>query len=182
MQDIETNKIFFEIFLLVWSSTLYIIAFVFFYKYLIQERKCTSQVIGKVKRYTLATRGGENSSICLPVVYYQINGKTYKVVGPEYRGYVFMTKSTPNSKNEVTCHEENGKLIVNINKNSFIGIMKNPMEKLYPIDSEVNVYYCPENPRISYVMRYCNKKMAFYLTTIAASLILIIDIVSLIFL
>ena len=56
MQDTEIIKIIFGIFLSAFSITLYIIAFTFFYKYLIQEKKCTSKVIGKVKKYTLATR------------------------------------------------------------------------------------------------------------------------------
>ena len=56
------------------------------------------------------------------------------------------------------------------------------MDKLYQIGSEVEVHYSPENPKLSYVIRYCNKKSAFYITSIAATLILIIDILTLIML
>ena len=59
---------------------------------------------------------------------------------------------------------------------------KNPMDKLYLIGSKVEVHYSPENPKLSYAIRYCNKKSAFYITSITATLILIIDILMLIIL
>ena len=68
-------------------------------------------MIGKVKKYTLATRGGENSPICLPVIYYEVDGKTYKVIGPEYKEYIIKSISSPT------------------------------MGKLYPIGSEIEVHY-----------------------------------------
>ena len=107
MQDTEIIKIIFGIFLSAFSITLYIIAFTLFYKYLVQEKKCTSKVIG---------------------------------------------------------------------------ILKNPMEKLYPVGSEIEVYYSLENPKLSYAIRYCNKKSAFYITSITATLILIMDILMVIML
>lgn len=118
----------------------------------------------------------------MPVIYYDVDGKIYKVIGPEYKGYIIKSISSPSMENKVECHEENGRLIININKNSIIGILKNPMEKLYPVGSKVEVYYSLENPKLSYVIRYCNKKSAFYITSIAATLILIIDILILIML
>ena len=52
-------------------------------------------------------------------------------------------------ENKVECHEEKDKLIIKINKNSIVGILKNPMEQLYPVGSEVAVYYSLENPKLS---------------------------------
>ena len=118
----------------------------------------------------------------MPVIYYEVDGKTYKVIGPEYKEYIIKSISSPSMENNVECHEENERLIININKNSIIGILKNPMEKLYPVGSGVKVYYSLENPKLSYAIRYCNKKSAFYITSIAATLILIIDILTLIML
>ena len=112
----------------------------------------------------------------MPVVYYEVDGKTYKVIGPEYKDYIIKSTSSPTVENNVECHEENRRLIININKNSIIGILKNPMEKLYPVESEVEVYYSLENPKLSYAIRYCNKKSAFYIISIAVALVLIIDI------
>ena len=54
--------------------------------------------------------------------------------------------------------------------------------KLYQIGSKVKVYYSLENSELLYVIRYCNKKSAFYITSIAATLILITDILMLIML
>lgn len=62
---------------------------------------------GTVVRYTLATRREENSPVCLPVVVYTVNKKTYKVAGMEYKGYKIVTKSTPGSGNNYGCYEKN---------------------------------------------------------------------------
>ena len=59
--------------------------------------------------------------------------------------------------------------------------LKNPIEELYPIDSEIDVYYNPENPKLSYVLRYCNKKWTFWLTFFSGVLVLVIDIIILLF-
>ena len=87
MSEIQITKLVFGIFLSVGSAVLLLIAFKLYYKYLIQEKKCTAKTVGTVVRYTLATRGGENPPVCLPVIAYTVNGKTYTIVGPEYRGY-----------------------------------------------------------------------------------------------
>ena len=84
MEGIQIIKIVFGILLSLGAIVLFLIAFKSFYKYLIQEKKCTNKIKGIVKKYTLASRGGENSGVHLPVVFYTINGKEYKVV--EYEG------------------------------------------------------------------------------------------------
>ena len=131
---------------------------------------------GIIKKYTLATRGGENSGIHLPVVHYIVNGKEYKVVGPEYKAYKIIAKSSPCGKNEMEYKEENQILKINRTSNSFAGVYNNPIEELYPINSEIDVYYDPSNPKLSYVLRYCNKKWLFYLTFCSALLTLVIDL------
>ena len=77
------HQIGFRYFLSAGTAILLLIAFKLYYKYLIQEKRCTAKTIGTVIRYTLATCGGENSPVCLPVVSYTVNGETYKAVGPE---------------------------------------------------------------------------------------------------
>lgn len=133
-------------------------------------------------RYTLATRGGENSSVCLPVVAYTVNGKTYKVAGPEYKCYKIVTKNTPWSENNYGCYENNQVLYINRSMNSMIGFCHNPMERLYPKQSTVDVYYCPEKPKLAYVMRYCNEKLAFWLTFLSACAVLMTDLLTLLIL
>ncbi len=176
MEKILIIKIIFGILLSIGSLVLFVLAFKLFYKYIIQEKRCTSKVKGIIKKYTLATRGGENSGIHLPIVFYIVNGKEYKVVGPEYKAYKIIAKNSPISKNEMEYKEENQILEINRTSNSFVGVYNNPMEKLYPINSEIDVYYDSNNPKLSYVLRYCNKKWAFYLTFCSALLILVIDL------
>lgn len=180
MSEILVFKITFGILLSLGTIALLFISFKFFYKYLIQEKRCVSKVKGIIKKYTLASRGGEDSEIHLPIVYYNVDGKEYKVVGPEYKSYI--TKSTTSliNKNEIEYKEDNQVLKINRISNSFMGIYKNPIEELYPINTEIDVYYDPQNPKLSYVLRYCNKKWVFYLTFCSALLILVIDLITLV--
>ena len=180
MSEIQIIKLVFGIFLSVGSAVLLLIAFKLYYKYLVQEKKCTAKTIGTVVRYTWATRGGENSPVCLPVVAYTVNGKTYKVVGPEYKSYKIVTKSTPWSENHYSCCEKNQVLYINRSMNSMFGFSRNPMAELYPKQSTVDVYYCPENPKLAYVLRYCNKKWAFWLTFLSTCAVLVTDLLTLI--
>lgn len=182
MSEILIIKIVFGIFLSIGSLVLFILSFKLFYKYIIQEKRCISKVKGIIKKYTLATRGGENSGIHLPIVFYIVNGKEYKVVGPEYKAYKIITKNSPISKNEMEYKEENQILKINRISNSFIGVYNNPIEKLYPINSEIDVYYDPNNPKLSYVLRCCNKKWTFYLMFISSLAVLFIDLLLLILL
>lgn len=176
MNEILIIKIVFGILLSIGSLVLFVLTFKLFYKYIIQEKRCTSKVKGTIKKYTLASRGGENSGIHLPIVYYNVDGKEYKVVGPEYKAYITISKNSPISKNEMVYKENNQVLKINRTSNSFVGIYKNPIEELYPINTEIDVYYDSNNPKLSYVLRYCNKKWAFWLTFCSALLILIIDL------
>ena len=173
MSEILIIKIVFGILLSLGAFVLLFLSFMLFYKYLIQEKRCTSKVKGIIKKYTLSTRGGEDSGIHLPIVYYNVYGKEYKVVGPEYKRYITISKSSPFSKNEMPYKENNQILKINRTSNSFVGIYKNPIEELYPINSEIDVYFDPNNPKLAYVLRYCNKKWTFYLTFCSALLILI---------
>ncbi len=176
MSEILIIKIVFGILLSIGTLVLFVLAFKLFYKYLIQEKRCTSKVKGTIKKYTLASRGGENSGVHLTIVFYNVNGKEYKVIGPEYKAYKIITKSSPLNSNNTEYKEENQVLKINRTTNSFVGIYQNPIEKLYPINSEIDVYYDPNKPKLSFVLRYCNKKWVFYLTFCSALFVLIIDL------
>lgn len=176
MSEVQIIKLVFGIFLSVGSAVLFLIAFKLFYKYLIQEKKCIAKTVGTVVRYTMATRGGDSSPVCLPVVAYTVDGKTYKVVGPEYRGYITVTKSSPPSENAYGCHEKDQVLHIDQSMNSVVGFCPNPMERLYPKQSTVDVYYCPDMPKLAYVSRYCNKKWAFWLTFVSACVVFATDV------
>ena len=160
MQEIQIIKIVFGIFLTIFSVVLFIIAFKIYYKYLIQEK-----------------RGGEHSGVHLPIIYYIVNGKEYKVTGPEYKSYKTVTTSSPlesNSEGEYK-EDERQRLIIKQKVNSFISIYKNPMEKIYPIGSEIDVYYDENNPKLAYVLRYCNRKWTFWLIFLSGLFTLVLD-------
>ena len=184
MDETMIIKIIFGSFLTIGSLVLFLLAFKLFYKYLIQEKRCTSKTKGIVKGYTLGSRGGENSGVFLPVIRYSINGKEYKVIGPEYKSYLIRTSSSPlTTESDMEFSEdEKQRLLVKYNVNSIISIHKNPMEKLYPKDSEVDVFYDPNNPKLAYVLRYCNRKSMFWLIFICGLAVLLTDISILLFL
>ena len=79
MKEVLVLKLVFGSFLTIGGVILLLLSFIFFYKYLIQETRCTVKTKGIIKKYTLGTRGGEHSGIHLPIVYYKVNDKEYKV-------------------------------------------------------------------------------------------------------
>ena len=177
MSDMEIIKIVFGIFLSLGSAVLFFLSFKLYYRYLVQKKRCTEKVEGTVKRYSFLNRNG----IYLPIVSYSVGGKNYKVTGPEYKAYKIISKSTPFSENETGISEENQVLTINRASNYFVGFHRNPIEKLYPKNSEIEVYYDPENPKLSYVLRYCNKKWCFWLMFFAGIFTLATDVFILFF-
>lgn len=179
MNDIIGIKIVFGTGITLGIIIILLVAFLLYYKYLIIDKKCNKKTTGIVKHYTFATRGGENSSIFLPVVHYTVDNKEYKVVGPEYKGYKIINITSPLSDNRVIeCKEdENGYLIIKRTNNSVIKFSKNPIEELYPIGTELDVYYCETNPKISFVLRNIgNNKLKFWLCFLSAIFMMIIDV------
>ena len=171
MSDIEITKIIFGIFLSLGSAVLFFLSFKLYYRYLVQKKRCTEKTTGTVKRYSFLNRNG----IYLPIVSYSVGGKNYKVTGPEYKAYKIISKSTPLSENETGISEEKQVLTINRTSNYFVGFHRNPIAKLYPKNSEIEVYYDPENPKLSYVLRYCNKKWCFWLMFFAGIFTLAMD-------
>ena len=176
MEDIVVIKIVFGIMLSLGGLVLLFLAFRLFYRYLVQEKRCTAKTRGVVCRYTLASRGGQNSGVHLPVVSYTVNGKAYRVTGPEYRGYRTVTKTSPACANTMECREENQVLTIRRTANAMVRIDRNPMAAWYPLRSEIDVYYDPRNPKLAYVLRYCNQKWAFWLTFFSGVFVLILDL------
>lgn len=75
MSKTQIIKLVFGIFLSLGSAILLLIAFKLYDKYLVQEKKCIAKTVGMIVRYTLVTRGGEKSPVCLPVVVCAVNEK-----------------------------------------------------------------------------------------------------------
>ena len=78
MSEIQIIKLVFGLFLGIGGAVLILLAFPLGYRYLIQEKRCTAKTMGIVHHYRAE----------LPVVIYQVNGRTYRVKGPEYQSYV----------------------------------------------------------------------------------------------
>ena len=176
MDEITVIKIVFGILLSIGAFVLLLLAYFLFYKYIVQEKRCTAKAKGIVKKYTLGTRGGENSGVHLPIVYYNVDGKEYKAIGPEYKSYVIITKSGPLNDNQEAFKEENQVLTINRRANAFANVRTHIMAHIYPAGTELDVFYDPQKPGLAYVSRYCNKKGAFYLMLFSGLAILIVDI------
>lgn len=187
MSDLEIIKTVFGILLTLGSIVLWFIAFKLFYKYLIQEKKCTDKVTGTVRKYTVAGYGGEHLRVHLPVVFYRVNGEEYKVVGPEYKLIKTISIASPRCENSIAYEEKNQVLTIKKTRRSVtfrdlaagsvhIARYIDPISEMYPLNSGIDVYYDPENPKLAYVKRYCNKKWAFWLTFLAGLAVLAADI------
>ncbi len=179
MSEIEIIKLTFGIMLSLGSIVLFVLTYLLGYKYMVQEKRCTSKTTGVVRRYTMASRG---NGVFLPVVFYRVNGKEYKVVGPEYKWYVTKTRKSLLEQNTMEFDVKGQVLYTNRRVNAAVGIYRNPIRELYPLSKELDVYYDPNNPKLAYVLRYCNKKFMFYSLLFAAIGILVVDLLILLIL
>ena len=50
------------------------------------------------------------------------------------------------------------------------------MQRLFPLYSEIDVFYDENNPKLSYVLRYCDRRFWFWFMLVVAIIILVIDI------
>lgn len=163
----------FGIFSLIVGTVLIFLAFKFFYKYLIQEKKCIAKTKGVVERYTFLTYG---DVLHLPVVYYVVDGVEYKVVGPKYETYVTNMVSLPFGENKMEYDVDDQVFSIKIVRNSFGSCFVNPIKEMYPIGTEIDVFYDPSNPKLAYVLRYCNLKYIFWMLFVFGVLLLILSI------
>ena len=173
MNEIEIIKWIFGLMLSVGAIVLFILAYTLSYKYLIQENRCTAKVKGIIKRYTFASRG---NGFFLPVVHYWVNSREYKVTGPEYTLYKTVTVRNSSPEDETELDAESQVLTVRKTVHSSFAAYRNPINILYPLSSEIDVYYDPDNPKLAYVLRYCNKKWTFYAMFFSAVFLLVVDL------
>jgi len=165
MSENDVIKIVFGLLLSLGAIVLFFLSFKVFYGYMVQEKRCTQKTKGIVNGYAQTPGNG----IYLPKVHYTVNNKVYKVIGPRFRYYRQTTLISSLSNNETGFHEtEKQGFVVNRTANSVISIRGNPMCILYPKGSNIDVFYDPTNPKLSYVLRYCNLKWGFWLMFISA--------------
>lgn len=182
MTEVEISRLIFGILQAIGCSVLILLAFLTCHKYLIQEKRCTAKTKGIIRKYTTASRGTSGVSVFLPVVYYTVDGKEYKTVGPRYKGIISSSVSSPLHENQSRCWEEGQYLHIRRTSNSFVGVHPNPIADLYPLNSEIDVYYDPNHPKLSYVLRYCNMKWVFWLMFLSGVGLLLINVLVLVLL
>jgi len=112
MNDMQIIKLVFGILLSLGTAVLLIIAFKLFYKYMIQEKKCTAKTKGIIRRYSMINHGGEHVGVHLPIVFYTVNDKEYKVKGPEYKSIITKTVASDLTENNNGYYEKNQSLII----------------------------------------------------------------------
>ena len=115
--------------------------------------RCSRVVPGKVVRYSAASYG--ECGVHLPVVEYEIDGTVYRKTGPKY-SFTSVSISSPfikeNTREYSTdIYAQNFK--VKTRTNSFAGVIRNPMNELFPLGSEIEVHYDPRKPKRAYVLR-----------------------------
>lgn len=170
---------------LFWS--LYIFAFglacwICFYIWGIRKwkkgKRCSNHTIGIVRGASTVQYAG----VRIPVVEYRVGGRTYKVSGPKFRSGSFVSVTTPfaspNAQMETNLTtRENLPLHLNIRmkKNSFVNVEQSPLFRLYPIGSEVDVFYNPAKPKEAFVQRY--EGVAMWLPVLLGSLAVILTAV-----
>lgn len=149
-------NIFWSIYILTFSLAMFIIWYFTYFKKRNKEKRCLEKITGIVIRYSNTRYNG----IRLPVVQYIVDNKKYKVVGPKFRWIVVKKINNPlnNSKNEIISNLTTKKslpeiLKISLYNNQIINFKRLPLYELYPVNSEVEVYYNPSKPKESYVER-----------------------------
>lgn len=149
-------NIFWSIYILTFSLAMLIIWYFTYFKKRNKEKRYLEKTTGIVIRYSNTRYNG----IRLPVVQYIVDNKKYKVVGPKFRWIVVKKINNPlnNSKNEIISNLTTKKslpeiLKISLYNNQIINFKRLPLYELYPVNSEVEVYYNPSKPKESYVER-----------------------------
>ena len=138
------NMIFFAVFLLI-GLILLILSLILKNKDKRMIEKCTLSTKGKVIKYTLWS----NNGIHFPIVEYVINDIKYNQ-SLKY-GWIINKSS---SFNGVKTEVENDILGENLVINSNTYISTNVLKEHFPVGTELDVFYNPQNPDKSYVMRF----------------------------
>lgn len=145
-------NIFWGTYILVFAIIMFCVWYFIDFKKTVLKKKCTDKTNGKIIKYSRIAY----NKINLPVVEYIVNGVTYKTVGPKFKGTITkcfsasFAKSSSVETNLTTRENLPDVLKIHIKNSSYI---ENPLLSLYPIGSDVEVYYNPNKPRMSYVQR-----------------------------
>ncbi|MDO5028695.1 MAG: hypothetical protein Q4E36_05460 [Bacillota bacterium] len=118
------------------------------------EKRCTEKTTGIVSglsKYYYA------DIIKLPTIDYYVDGQPYQVVGPRFSYIVarnmdgFLYTKKTNFHSNLTTKDD---LPDFLELNTAYESTENPVLKLFPIGSEVDVFYNPNDPKEAYAIRY----------------------------
>lgn len=150
-------NLFWSIYILVFALVCWICFYIFGVRKLKKGERCSSHTLGIVTGVSAVSYGG----LHIPLVEYRVNGKTYQVSGPKFRGGSMVSVTTPFASPIVQIEtnlttRENLPLYLKVKKrkNSFVNAEQSPLFQLYPMGSEADVFYNPTRPKESFVQRY----------------------------
>lgn len=135
---------FFVIFILI-GLILLILSLIFKCKDKKMVEQCTLTTKGKVVKYTL----WNNNGVHFPIIEYIVNDTKYNQ-RLKYGWIVNKSSSFNRIKTEVENDVKEENLIINSN----VHISTNALKEYFPVGTELNVFYNPQNPNKSYVMRF----------------------------
>lgn len=135
---------FFAIFILI-GLILVILSLIFKNKDKKMVKQCTLTTKGKVIKYTL----WNNNGVHFPIIEYIVNDTKYNQ-RLKYGWVVNKSSSFNRIKTEVENDVKEENLIINSN----VHISTNALKEHFPEGTELDVFYNPQNPDKSYVMRF----------------------------
>jgi len=142
-----------------------------------KKQRCSKVVKGKVVSYSAVSKS--SAYVRLPIVEYEVDGEKYRITGPQYN-YTTVTVSSPFIKEttqEYTTDLYSQVFRVKIKRNAFFSSLKNPMATLFPLGSEIDVFYDPDKPRRAYVLRLLDNKGIVTIFSLLGVLMLAVAIV-----
>lgn len=154
---------FFAIFILIGLIFL-ILSLIFKKKDKKTVKQCTLTTKGKVIKYTL----WNNNGVHFPIVEYIVNDTKYNQ-RLKYGWIVNKSSSFNKIKTEVENDVKEGNLVINSNAH----ISTNALKEHFPVGTEIDVFYNPQNPDKSYVMRFVKNPAVKVLFFIGLSFIVL---------
>ena len=154
---------FFAIFILI-GLILLILSLIFKNKDKKMVEQCTLTTKGKVIKYTL----WNNNGVHFPIVEYIVNDTKYNQ-RLKYGWIVNKSSSFNKIKTEVENDVKEGNLVINSNAH----ISTDALKEHFPVGTELDVFYNPQNPDKSYVMRFVKNPAVKVLFFIGLSFIVL---------
>ena len=177
MDEITIMSWIFGSLLTIGAAVLFFLAYKIGWKYMVQEKRCRAKTVGIVKKY-----GASSAGVSAAIVFFEVDGKTYKARAWTPTWQVTKTTVTPGSKPTQTYEEDGDSGNFTFTQNSFLRIEKDPMRQKHPLGEKLEVWYDPQNPKLCYAEKYANKKIFFWMFLIGGLVCLAIDILTLVML